>query len=113
MLRNWTQIGQQIWQAAKNTKLDVTNELGVEQHINNWTTSNECKIFKLNNRIIIFNFVDQVNNGSLILLPYLLSNSAYTRSGKKRRRITGGQSSHFFLQFVNVRLKKHLKLIAL
>ncbi|XP_035702846.1 uncharacterized protein LOC118434144 [Folsomia candida] len=82
MLRNWTQIGQQIWQAAKNTKLDVTNELGVEQHINNWTT-------------------DQVNNGSLILLPYLLSNSAYTRSGKKRRRITGGQSSYFFLQFVN------------
>lgn len=29
MLRNWTQIGQQIWQAAKNTKLDVTNELGI------------------------------------------------------------------------------------
>lgn len=54
---------------------------------------------------------DQINVGSLILLPYLLSKSAYTKGSKKRRKITGGQSADFFIKFIKVSIHTFFNLL--
>ncbi|XP_035712070.1 uncharacterized protein LOC118437260 isoform X2 [Folsomia candida] len=81
VLHKWDSISKQILKFAKKTKLDVCREIGITQNINEWSA-------------------DQINVGSLILLPYLLSKSAYTKGSKKRRKITGGQSADFFIKFI-------------
>ncbi|XP_035700545.1 uncharacterized protein LOC118433073 [Folsomia candida] len=81
MLHMWDSISQQIWKFAKNAKTDACREIGIIYNINDWSA-------------------EQINVGSLILLPYLLSKSAYSKVNKKRRKITGGQSSEFFIKFV-------------
>ncbi|OXA55347.1 hypothetical protein Fcan01_09059 [Folsomia candida] len=81
MLHKWASISKQIWKFAKNAILDVPREIGIIHNISDWSE-------------------EQINIGSLIVLPYLLSKSAYTKGSKKRRKITAGQSSEFFIQFV-------------
>ncbi|XP_035714168.1 uncharacterized protein LOC118438312 [Folsomia candida] len=82
MLHKWGLISNQIWKYASTININSAGEIGISINLVEWSN-------------------DQIKSGSLILLPYLLSRSAYSKTNKKRRKITGGQSSDFFLQFVN------------
>ncbi|XP_035702724.1 uncharacterized protein LOC110842184 isoform X2 [Folsomia candida] len=80
MLHKWTCISNQIWKYAVKTRANIHGEIGISKNVEEWSK-------------------DEINSGSLLLLPYLFSKSAYTQDGKKRRRITGAHSPEFFVQF--------------
>lgn len=85
-------IYRKVWASEASEILGLTVTIKI---VNIW--QNLCDLI-----ISELSVSDQINIVSLLLLPHLLHSSAQTKRGNKRRKITGGQSGKFFIDFVSV-----------